>query len=235
MGLLVKMKQNAGTNSGKPTEDRWKGRKRHAIVLAVMSIPVLLLALMLMPPSMPDLSESAEHERQFLFESWTEGDSIVILRHLERCDRADVPCLVGKDGLTARSTLVASELSDDFFQLGLGNADIYNSPLPRTDQTADLLFSTRSTDKQWLYDCRKEDTLLRDALSSKKPGRNLVLITHSTCIARFEDDLGFSSDIPEYGTAIFLSAEPRPKALRLLGFVDAEDWDRVFHFSRLSY
>lgn len=224
------MTPSAGTNSEQPAGSKWKKRQRQAIALAVMCIPVLLLTLILLPPAMPDLSESEEHERQYLFESWNAGDSIVILRHLERCDRADVPCLFGKDGLTARSTLVASELSDDFFQLGLDNADIYNSPLPRTDQTADLLFSSRSSDEQWLYDCRKEDTLLRDALSNKKPGRNLVLVTHSSCIARFEDDLGFSSDIPDYGTAIFISAEPRRDKVRLLGFVDTDDWDHVFNF-----
>ena len=135
-----------------------------------------------------------------------------------------------KDGLTARSVLVAAELSDDFFQLGLHKTDIYNSPLARTDQTADLLFSTKSRDQGWLYDCRKEDTLLRDALANKKHGRNLVLVTHSSCIARFEDDLGFSSDTPEYGAAIFLSVEPQADQARLLGFVDTDDWDHVFNF-----
>lgn len=178
---------------------------------------------------MPDLSESDISERQYLYDSWSNGDSIVVVRHLERCDRADVPCLVEKDGLTARSVLVAADLSDDFFRLGLEQADIYNSPLARTDQTADLLFSSRSTDQGWLYNCRKEDTFLRDALSNKKPGRNLVLVTHSSCIARFEDDLGFSSNTPEYGTAIFLAADARSKDIRLLGFVETDDWDEVIH------
>ncbi len=190
--------------------------KRHALLLLAFAAPAAVAALMLMPPSMPDLSDSDAVERQFLYDSWAKGDSIVVVRHLERCDRADVPCLVEKDGLTARSVLVAAELSDDFFQLGLHKTDIYNSPLARTDQTADLLFSTKSRDQGWLYDCRKEDTLLRDALANKKHGRNLVLVTHSSCIARFEDDLGFSSDTPEYGAAIFLSVEPRMTGIMCL-------------------
>lgn len=73
--------------------------------------------------------------------------------------------------------------------------------------------------------------MLRDALANKQQGRNLVLVTHSSCIARFEDDLGFSSDTPEYGAAIFLSVEPQADQARLLGFVDTDDWDHVFNFS----
>lgn len=220
--------QPAGTNGcGK---HRWKSFRRLSMLLLAVTAPVALAAYMLMPPAMPDLADSPAEQRQFLRESWASGDSIVVVRHLERCDRADVPCLVDQDGLTARSVSVAAELSDDFFQLGLDQADIYNSPLARTDQTADLLFSSLSSDKQWLYDCRKEDTLLRDVLAYKQPGRNLVLITHSSCIARFEDALGFSSDTPEYGASIFLSAEPRLKKVLLLGFVDVDDWDHVFNF-----
>lgn len=116
-----------------------------------------------------------------------------------------------------------------FFRLGLDQADIYNSPLARTDQTADLLFSDRSTDKDWLYNCREEDTFLRDVLSYKKPGQNLVLVTHSSCIARFEDDLGFSSNTSEYGTPIFLSANSRTNDIRLSGFVEIDDWDEAIH------
>lgn len=220
--------QPAGTDGD--SQHRWKNYRRLSMLLLAVAAPVALAAFVLLPPAMPDLAESPAEQRQFLQESWASGDSIVVVRHLERCDRANVPCLVDKDGLTARSVSVAEELSDDFFQLGLHQADIYNSPLARTDQTADLLFSSLSSDQQWLYECRKEDTLLRDALAYKKPGRNLVLITHSSCIARFEDALGFSSDTPEYGASIFLSAEPRRKDVMLLGFVDVDDWDHVFDF-----
>lgn len=224
----MKPDQLVGLEGKRAARARWE-KYRHGVALVLAFVtPAAVAAFMWMPPSMPDLSESDISERQFLYQSWSDGDSIVVVRHLERCDRADVPCLVNKDGLTARSVLVAGALADDFFRLGLDQTDIYNSPLARTDQTADLLFSTRSTDQGWLYDCRKEDTLLRDALSNKKPGRNLVLVTHSSCIARFEDDFGFSSDTPAYGTAIFLSVKPRPEAIRLLGFVDVEDWDEVF-------
>lgn len=206
-----------------------KRYRRLSMLLVAVAAAIAFGVFMLLPPSMPDLSESAVEHRQFLHESWASGDSIVVVRHLERCDRADVPCLVAEDGLTARSVSVAAELSDDFFQLGLHQADIYHSPLARTEQTADLLFSSRSRDRQWLFDCRKQDTLLRDALAYKKPGRNLVLVTHSSCIARFEEEFGLSSDTPGYGTSIFLSAEPRRRDLRLLGYVDVDDWDFLFN------
>lgn len=223
------MKSDQPVGPKRPNAAPWKKYRRAAALLLAIAAPAAFAAFMWMPPSMPDLSESDISERQYLYDSWSNGDSIVVVRHLERCDRADVPCLVEKDGLTARSVLVAADLSDDFFRLGLEQADIYNSPLARTDQTADLLFSSRSTDQGWLYNCRQEDTFLRDALSNKKPGRNLVLVTHSSCIARFEDDLGFSSDTPEYGTAIFLAADARSKDIRLLGFVETDDWDEVIH------
>lgn len=223
--------RSAGPNSKGRIKTLWKKYRRSAVLALALVVvtPAALAAFIWMPPSMPDLSKSDISEKQFLYESWTSGDAIVVVRHLERCDRAEVPCLVAEDGLTARSVVVAAELAEDFSRLGLDQADIYNSPLTRTGQTADLLFSTRSVDKGWLYDCRKQDTLLRDALNHKQPGRNLVLVTHSSCISHFEDNFGFSSDTPEYGTAIFISVEPRHEDVRLLGFVDVDDWDKVFH------
>ncbi|MFT6463486.1 hypothetical protein [Halopseudomonas sp.] len=109
------MKPDQSAGQKRPNAAPWKKYRRAAALLLTVAAPAAFAALMWMPPSMPDLSESDFSERQYLYDSWSNGDSIVVVRHLERCDRADVPCLVQKDGLTARSVLVAANLSDDFF------------------------------------------------------------------------------------------------------------------------
>lgn len=180
------------------------------------------------PPELPDLATDAGAAQEQVRQSWQLGEVVVLVRHLERCDRSESPCLDGPDGITARSVNVGRALSEDFYQLGLDQAMLYNSPMARTDQTADILFGDYSSDRNWLNECRKSDSLLSDVMRYKRPGKNLVLITHSTCIARFEEALGFSSDTPDYGTSIFLTAAEKGEYPRVKGFLDVEDWDRVF-------
>ncbi|MEH6668993.1 histidine phosphatase family protein [Halopseudomonas sp.] len=189
---------------------------------------IALAAWVLDPPELPDLSAESGGAHKRVLQSWQLGEIVVLVRHLERCDRSDSPCLDGRDGITARSVDIGKALSEDFYQLGLDQAMLYNSPMTRTDQTADILFGDYSGDRNWLKECRKSDSLLRDVMRFKQPGRNLVLITHSTCIARFEEALGFSSDTPDYGTSIFLVAQTDVDHPRVKGFLDVEDWDRVF-------
>ena len=167
-------------------------------VLPLIAAVVLAVAVF-DPPELPDLSEVRPHTIANVRDSWQLGNVVVLVRHLERCDRSEAPCLEGEDGITARSVGVGTALGEDFLQLGLGRAAVYNSPLARTDQTADVLFGDDSSDRDWLYHCRKNETLLNDIIHFKQPGTNLVLVTHSTCIARFEQSLGFSSDTPDYG------------------------------------
>lgn len=180
------------------------------------------------PPELPDLSTEESIEDHNVRNSWQLGEVVVLVRHLERCDRSESPCLDGRDGITARSVDIGVALSEEFYQLGVDRAAVYNSPMTRTDQTADILFGGYSSDRGWLNKCRKSDSLLKDVMHFKQPGKNLVLITHSTCIARFEEALGFSSDTPDYGASIFLTTEPGAEHPRILGYLDVEDWDRVF-------
>lgn len=180
------------------------------------------------PPELPDLADGEPETIDSVEKSWKLGEAVVVVRHLERCDRSDSPCLDGEDGITARSVDIGTALGEDFLQLGLDRVAVYNSPLTRTDQTADVLFGRYSSDRDWLYHCRKSDTLLNDVMHFKQPGKNLVLVTHSTCIARFEESLGFSSDTPDYGTSIFLNVDADAKRPRVLGFLDVEDWGSVF-------
>ena len=180
-------------------------------------------------PSMPDLSVPGDPDVAVLKSSWKTGEVITVIRHLERCDRADAPCLNDDPGgITARSVPMGYALGKQYEQLGLDNADIFHSPLARTTQTANIVFGSASVSQEWLYECRKEGTLLRDALAHKRPDRNLILVTHSSCKDDFEDALGYSSETPNYAASWFLVKPAQEPDAKVLGFVDAEDWDQVF-------
>jgi hypothetical protein len=183
----------------------------------------LLAWLLVLPgaPMAPDLSEDPARVSRLL-EEWRRGEVIVLVRHLERCSRAEVACLGPATGITARSAEIAAELAEDFHQLGLDRADILNSPLTRTAQTAQLLFQ-QSDVRDWLYQC--EDDFLADALKQKASGRNLVLVTHSSCMDESEEALQLADQEFDYGTALFISAGQRG---RVLGFIDATDWEQAF-------
>lgn len=200
---------------------RWS--KRTSIIAGAVAATSLLTVALLQPPAIADLSEESRYQLPDLLAQWKRGEVVVLVRHLERCDKEDFPCWEGNDGITARSVAVGQELGDDFFQLGLDNSDIYNSPLSRTAQTEAIVFKDVGKDQEWLFRCR--ETMLSDAIKSKVPGRNLVLVTHSSCIAKFEQALGYDSETPDYGTALFFSASENPGSLQVLGFLDAEDWD----------
>lgn len=190
-------------------------------------MPISLLAwLMALPlaPMAPDLSASDPSRVSRLLEQWRSGEVIVLVRHLERCSRVEAACLGPPTGITARSVEVAAELADEFQQLGLDSADIFNSPLTRTAQTARLLFE-QSQVQDWLYQCR--DNFLEDALRRKASGRNLVLVTHSSCMDESEQALQLADREFDYGTALFISARELERG-RVLGFIDAADWQQVF-------
>jgi hypothetical protein len=57
------------------------------------------------------------------------------------------------------------EVGKHFEQLGLSKADIYNSPMLRTAQTAAYMFNKVGTGEDWLISCK--GTMLRDALAHK--------------------------------------------------------------------
>lgn len=199
----------------------------HRLSVSVILAISVALYVALQPPAVADLSEENRHYTGELLQAWEEGHIIVLLRHLERCDKHDLPCLTDKQGITARAKHIGTELRDDFFQLGLDKATIYNSPLLRTAETEALVFNDIGEDRDWLINCQED--FLGDALSNKGPGRNLILVTHSRCIKRFQDALGYAEEIPAYGSALFLSVADAQNP-KVLGFLDADDW-----YSTLGY
>ncbi|WP_438951908.1 hypothetical protein [Porticoccus sp.] len=195
---------------------------------AVPALVVIALAVIVFEaPAIGDLSEENRHEVPTLRAQWQKGEVIVLVRHLERCDRGDSPCLTGADGITARSVDEGEALAEDFYRLGLLNTEVYNSPLPRAAETEGIVFGDRGFDQDWLFKCKK--TIFKDALAKKTPGKNLILVTHSSCIDSFEKSLGYASETPEYGTSLFFSHGPENK-LQVHGFLDMEDWGHTLGF-----
>ncbi|WP_336356767.1 histidine phosphatase family protein [Pseudomonas granadensis] len=183
------------------------------VVLAASILVIPLTLWLLAPTAVPDLAQD-----------WAQGDVIALVRHVERCDHSRAQCLSGHDGITERSRSVAVAVGARFEQLGLSNADIYNSPSMRTVQTAGYMFNHAASGDDWLINCRGR--MLQDALAHKVPGRNLILVTHSECMAQIEKDLKVPTSNPDYGASLFVSAA-NTAAPKMLGFIEASDWRTV--------
>lgn len=203
---------------------RWARYRNAAVVVASALLVIPLTVWLLRPAAVPDLAHGNVAGAQALVSEWTKGDVIVLVRHVERCDHSRAACLTGNDGITDRSRSVAVSVGAQFEQLGLDNADIYNSPMTRTAQTAGFMFNKVSANDDWLVSCR--GTMLRDALAHKVPGRNLVLVTHSECMSQMEKDLKLPATSLGYGASLFVSAQAL-QAPRMLGFIEASDWRSV--------
>ncbi|MGJ7513978.1 histidine phosphatase family protein [Pseudomonas baetica] len=195
-----------------------------AVVLASALLVIPLTVFLLRPAAVPDLAHGNVAGALALQMGWAKGDMIVLVRHVERCDHSRAPCLIGIDGITDRSRSVAVAVGAQFERLGLGKADIYNSPMMRTAQTAGYMFNKVGTGDEWLINCK--GTMLRDALAHKVAGRNLILVTHSECMSQLEKDLKLPTSTLGYGASLFITAEAL-KAPRMLGFIEASDWHSV--------
>ncbi|MGC5703436.1 histidine phosphatase family protein [Pseudomonas sp. NFXW11] len=199
-------------------------KKRLALLLgALLVIPLGLW--LLEPAAVPDLAHGNGQGIKALKAGWAKGEMIVLVRHVERCDRSNAQCLGPADGITDRAREVAVGIGAQFEQLGLAQTDIYNSPLTRTAQTAGYMFSKVSSGDNWLYNCKQD--MLRDALAHKVPGRNLVLVTHSECMAQMEQALKFATPTLGYGAALFVTTDTLNGAPKMLGLIEASDWRSV--------
>jgi phosphohistidine phosphatase SixA len=195
-----------------------------AVVLASALLVIPLTVFLLRPAAVPDLAHGNAAGARALQKGWAKGDMIVLVRHVERCDHSNAPCLSGNDGITNRSRSVAVAVGAQFEQLGLDKADVYNSPMLRTAQTAGYMFNKVDAGDEWLINCK--GTMLRDALAHKVAGRNLILVTHSECMSQLEKELKLPASTLGYGASLFITAETL-KAPRMLGFIEASDWRSV--------
>ena len=200
-------------------------RYRNAlVVLASALLAIILTVLLLRPAAVPDLAHGNVQGARALLAGWAKGDMIVLVRHVERCDHSSAPCLSGDDGITDRSRSVAVAVGARFERLGLARADIYNSPMVRTAQTSGYMFNKVDAGDDWLINCK--GTMLRDALAHKVAGRNLILVTHSECMAQLQKDLEVPTSTFGYGAALFVTAQAL-QAPHVLGFIEASDWNSV--------
>lgn len=192
--------------------------------LAALALCVLAASgyLLWRPAPLPDLADGNAAGLAQMKAQWAEGDMIVLVRHVERCDHSEATCLGSAEGITDRARAVAVGLGAQFERLGLAHTDLYNSPLIRAVQTSSYMFNSATSGQDWLFNCK--GTLLHDALAHKVAGRNLVLVTHSECMEELEKELRVASSSFDYGSTLFLSTANGNAKAHLLGFLDPTDW-----------
>jgi phosphohistidine phosphatase SixA len=186
---------------------------------------IALAVFLLRPAAVPDLAQGNASGLAQLKADWAKGDMIVLVRHAERCDHSSAACLGAADGITERARGVAAAIGAQFERLGLDKADIYNSPLTRAAQTSTYMFNKVSLGQDWLFECKGR--MLADALSHKVAGRNLILVTHSECMAELQKEMKFSTSTLGYGGSLFISTAGIAGKPRMLGFIEASDWHSV--------
>ncbi|NIF19015.1 histidine phosphatase family protein [Pantoea sp. Cy-639] len=161
-----------------------------------------------------------------LLQDWKEGAVIVMIRHAERCDSAPGPCLDDSTGITVSGSEAATRVGQGLRQLGLADADLLTSPKLRTRQTAHFILGQPVASEPWLESCDRQFSA--EALARKRPGHNLVLVTHNGCIDHFARDQHVPGGEREsgYASALFVSVDGNGKA-RILGRMNEPDWQRV--------
>jgi hypothetical protein len=89
-------------------------------------------------------------------------------------------------------------------------------------QTAFYMNGSAVPEKEWLGTC--EQTLLSDVRTHKAPNRNLLLVTHSGCIGKFERQLDFPhAPTAEYNSALFVSVAA-DGTVKVLGIMNPDEW-----------
>ncbi len=120
----------------------------------------------------------------------------------------------------------AGRVGQGLHQLGLNNADMLSSPKLRTRQTAHFILGQAVASEDWLEGC--DNQFASEALSRKRPGHNLVLVTHNGCIDHFarQQNVTGGERQSDYASALFVSVDGNGKA-RILGRLNEPDWQRV--------
>lgn len=173
-----------------------------------------------------DLGNEQQLSDSGLLQDWAEGAVIVMIRHAERCDSAPGPCLDDPTGITVAGTQAATRVGQGLHTLGLSNADVLSSPKVRTRQTAHFILGQAVPSAAWLESC--DNQFAEEALARKRPGHNLVLVTHNGCIDHFQRQQRVVGGEREsgYASALFVSVDGNGKA-RILGRLNEPDWQRV--------
>ena len=206
----------------KPRARRHFLKRLSALWLGITVVALLVTAFMNWPLSPGDLGVGNRLLSSSVLPLWRDGDLIVLVRHEERCDRSSNPCLGPVEGLTIEGSQRAEQLGKAFKSLGMEGSDVLASPTIRTAQTSRFMFGKTDVTASQQAVCGA--AMGEELLSHKQPGRNLVFVTHSGCIADFETHLGYPrARFPEYGSALFVQVLPNGK-FKTLGIVNNPDW-----------
>lgn len=199
--------------------------RRVLLVVFLMVLAATAGALVFQSQGPENLASNAAAKAEMI-ERWRKGELIVLVRHAERCDRSDMPCLSSPEGITVRGRVSAQGLGRSLEGLGLSNADIMSSSQVRAEQTAEAMFGSKGAilKQGWLFNCRGE--MMQQAVRHKVPHRNLVLATHSECIKDLELTANISDpDTPAYISSLFVVFDGGAPAL--LGYLDGDQWGDV--------
>ena len=206
----------------KPHSLRATIKRFKVLWLGIAVIGLLLTASLFWPASPRDLGIGNRLMTSQVLPLWRDGDVIVLVRHEERCDRSSNPCLGPVEGVTINGSQRAEQLGKAFKSWGMEGSDVLASPAIRTAQTSRFMFGKTDVTASQQAVCGA--AMGEELLSHKQPGRNLVFVTHSGCIADFETDLGYPrARFPEYGSALFVQVLPNGK-FKTLGIVNNPDW-----------
>ena len=158
-------------------------------------------------PTSSLLAGGAATAAEFL-DIWRAGNMVALIRHTERCDHSDNPCLDGDRGITIVGRNMAEQLGKFFTELPEVNRRVYTSPAKRTEQTTTAMFGDNHAKADWLgRGCITE--LYHQVLDTKQPGENLLLVTHSNCIMEFGEADGHElvsldlHDFESFGIVLF--------------------------------
>ncbi|MBF8722874.1 histidine phosphatase family protein [Pseudomonas guariconensis] len=209
-----------------PPKRRRHSYKAQIAVVGLLLVLAALTAWLSTRTHIVDLATEQQLSDSGLLQDWAEGAVIVMIRHAERCDSAPGPCLDDPSGITVSGSQAATRVGQGLHELSLDTADLYSSPKLRTRQTAHFILGQPVPNASWLERC--DSRFAEEAIARKRPGHNLVLVTHNGCIDHFQRSLNVPGGEREsgYASALFVSVASNGKA-RILGRLNEPDWQRV--------
>lgn len=157
-----------------------------------------------------------------LSKHWKSGNVILLIRHEERCDRSNTPCLGPDEGITALGSKRAKEtgiLSKAHFDFD--DTDIFTSSMTRTVQTSDFMLGKASllSDREAI--CGND--IVDKLLEHKDSASNLIVMTHNTCMKDLIRSSGHRhSWSPEYGSLLFAKKTSKNE-IQIVGTLNADD------------
>lgn len=175
--------------------------------------------------TLPSLSYGQVPVAAELVQHWSKGEVVILVRHAERCDRSSAACLGAADGITVRGSEQAAQVGRDYRALDLSQTDIYASPMTRTAQTAQQMFGASAIAQPWAADCKGD--VLKNVLQHKVAHRNLVMVTHSECMAQIVQAIDHHDlSTPEYSSSLVLFSDDKG-ALQVAGQIEPQDWAKL--------